>query len=205
MFDFGDKSIVGRFLYRTVHTLDTHAILVPMEVCVPVVLGTGRDERKSERIARFVHERLEEKEGVTAPFIDVREYVQSTHTIAAWVDDARAHPWREVAQKAAGFVFVVPEYNHGYPGEFKLLLDSAYNEYADKPAVLVGVSSGTYGGVRVIDHLMPIVHELRMHVVGTTVATSNVEKLFAHEQPVDEKYAAFVDTALTELLTHIKN
>ena len=174
-----------------------------MSVTIPVVLGTGRDERQSEAVARYVHEILSSNDSVNTPFVDVREYLVSPFTIPGWVEDENASKWRKIASEASGFVFVVPEYNHSFPGEFKLLLDSAYEEYKDTYALLVGVSSGQYGGVRVIQHLAPVCHELNIHLTGMTVATTHVKKLFGEGEEGKETYEAIVKKSITELITHV--
>ena len=175
-----------------------------MSVLIPVILGTGRLERQSEKIARLAHKKITSFEGVISEFVDVREHLKSPFTVPAWVEDQNAAKWRKIAQEASGFVFVVPEYNHSFPGEFKLLFDSAFKEYADKPVILVGVSSGKYGGVRVIEHLLPIMHAAKMHVLGTTVATSSVETLLSGEEnKIDEQYREFLQNALRTLVTRL--
>jgi len=174
-----------------------------MSVDIPVVLGTGRVDRKSEQVARFVHERLLAYEAVRSTFVDVREFLVSPFTIAAWEEDRNASKWRKIASEAAGFIFVVPEYNRGFPGEFKLLFDSAFKEYKGKPAVLVGVSDGQYGGVRVIQQLAPVLLAAHIETLGTVVATAWVDELFQGGIPVNETYRKFVDGALENIITRV--
>ena len=171
-----------------------------MNMYIPIVLGTGREGRWSEKVARFVLNRLEGREDVETEIIDVRDHLIHPFTIPAWVDDERPKKWREIATKADGFVFVVPEYNHSFPGELKLLLDGAYKEYKGKPAGLVSVSNGNYGGVRAIEHLIPLISNFGMTPIPSTVATAKVEELFADDQPTDERYIEFTDTMLDQLV-----
>ena len=83
---------------------------------IPVILGTVRQGRMSEHVARFVHAELSKREGVETELVDIREL-----NIAA--DDegggARDERFTETAARADAFVLVVPEYNHGYPGLLK--------------------------------------------------------------------------------------
>lgn len=176
-----------------------------MSVLIPVVLGTGRLERQSEKVANLAYSRLKDFKGVQAELIDVKDYVVSPFTIPPWVEDENASKWRKIAQKAAGFVFVVPEYNRSFPGEFKLLFDSAFKEYKGKPAILIGVSSGQYGGVRVIQQLAPVLLAAHIETLGTTVATSHVEDLFNEDGTVvkEGKYTEFLDEALHNLINRL--
>ena len=95
-------------------------------VFIPIVLGTARHERQSEKVASFLFGELKRFSDVESEIIDVKDFL-SRETIPAWVPNSNVAYWRESAGRADGFIFVVPEYNHGYPGEFKILLDNLIN------------------------------------------------------------------------------
>jgi NADPH-dependent FMN reductase len=59
-------------------------------------------------------------------------------------------------ERADGLVIVAPEYNHGYCGLLKHVLDSCLKEYIHKAVGIVGVSAGPFGGTRVIENLLPV-------------------------------------------------
>src|SRR5947209_3765710 len=98
---------------------------------IPILLGTARDERESEKVARFTYEQFSKREEVKTEMIDIRKFILS-ETIPSWVESQALSPWRETIKKADALLIVSPEYNHGYPGELKLLLDSALKEYENK-------------------------------------------------------------------------
>lgn len=75
---------------------------------------------------------------------------------------------REKAQEGAGFVFVTPQYNWGYPAALKNALDHLYAEWAGKPAVIV--SYGGHGGVRCAEQLRQVLTGLKMKPVATMPA-----------------------------------
>lgn len=125
---------------------------------IPVILGTGRADRVSEACARYVMERVAER-GHETELIDPRMWASGV-TIPDWVGNDHFKAWRERAARADGFIIVSPEYNHGYPGELKILLDSASDEYLRKPVGLCGVSSGAWGGVRMVEQLRLVCLEL---------------------------------------------
>lgn len=145
---------------------------------ITIVEGTARSERQSIRVARSLEQALLENAEATVQFVDVADYVHSPLTIPAWVESELYQPWREIAMATDVFVFVLPEYNHGYPGEWKLLMDSAYEEYAGKAAYLVGVSGGSFAGVRVVDHVMPVLVELGLQVHKEALFIGHVAEQF---------------------------
>jgi len=160
-----------------------------MELNIPVILGTAREGRASEQPAEFVVEYLQQSvEEISPELVDVRDF-SFGQTYEAWND----HPdisgisnWKEIADDADGYVIVTPEYNHGYPGELKILLDAAYEEYFDKPVGLVGVSAGGFGGARIVEHIKPVLIELEMTVIGNAAYVSDVGDTFTDDGSVAE-------------------
>lgn len=170
---------------------------------ISVVLGTGRLDRESEKVARYVLLAIEQLGNASAELIDPREYLTTPFTVPAWVEDKNAQKWRKKVEQSDGFVLIVPEYNHSFPGELKLLLDSAFKEYAGKPVGIVGVSNGQFGGVRAIEHVLSLVATFGMYAVPDIVATARVTEAFdATGEPYDETYKTFVHTMLQSLMAH---
>ena len=80
--------------------------------------------------------------------------------------------------RADGLVIVAPEYNHGYPGILKHVLDTNLKEYIHKAVGIVGVSAGPWGGARVIDNLLPVMRELGLVTIFWDGNFPNVQKIF---------------------------
>jgi NAD(P)H-dependent FMN reductase len=80
--------------------------------------------------------------------------------------------------RADGLVIVAPEYNHGYPGLLKHVLNSCLKEYIHKAVGIVGVSSGPFGGVRGIQSLLPVMRELGLVTIFWDVNFTQVHKVF---------------------------
>ena len=54
--------------------------------------------------------------------------------------------WRDAIVRADGLVVVTPEYNHGYPGSLRAVLDLLLKEYIHKAVAFVGVSADPGAG-----------------------------------------------------------
>ncbi len=121
-----------------------------------VLLGSTREGRASEGIAKYVTTQLQQL-GATVTLVDARDLLKD-HPLT----ETDIPAWMALASKADGFVIVSPEYNHGYPGAVKLVLDGAYDEYEKKPVGFVGVSSGPFGGIRAVEQLRQVCTELGM-------------------------------------------
>lgn len=144
---------------------------------IPVVLGTARYDRKSEAVAQAVLNAANTRDDIEAVFVDVKDHIEKAVTIPPWgKGGANESPteWKRIMEHSHALILVVPEYNHSFPGELKLLLDSLWNEYNHKPVMLVGVSAGTLGAARVVDHIKPVLIELKLHPIKEALHISQV-------------------------------
>ncbi|HJY81495.1 MAG TPA: NADPH-dependent FMN reductase, partial [Candidatus Binatia bacterium] len=103
--------------------------------------------------------------------------------------------------RADALVLVVPEYNHGYPGLLKHVLDTNLKEYIHKAVGICGVSAGGFGGTRVIQNLLPVMRELGLVTIFWDGNFSNVRNLFdATGKLLDPVYLKRTDKFLKELV-----
>lgn len=77
------------------------------------------------------------------------------------------------------FLFVMPEYNGGFPGILKLMIDASTipKAYYGKKAGLVGVSSGRAGNLRGLEHFTGILNYLQIQVLHNKLPISKIETL----------------------------
>lgn len=142
---------------------------------IPVILGTAREGRGSENAARFMLAQTQIA-GIETELLDVRDY-----RLSATDNTGESEPAKRLAEKisrADGLIIVSPEYNHGYPGELKMMLDMLYNEYANKPLGICGVSAGGLGGARMVEQLRLVAIELRMVPIREAVYFAKIGSLF---------------------------
>jgi NAD(P)H-dependent FMN reductase len=170
----------------------------PRALFIPVILGTVRQGRMSLPVARLMTAELARRPGIETELIDIAR-------LPLRVDDAGE------ATKDAGFsaqmnradalVIVSPEYNHGYPGLLKHVLDSCLKEYIHKAVGLVGVSAGPWGGTRGIQDLLPVLRELGLVCIFWDVNFASVHGVFDDAGKLrDDAYLARIDKFLKELI-----
>lgn len=170
------------------------------KLSIPIILGTARKDRESSKVAKFILNEVL-SHGVESILIDVRDFMWG-ETIPSWASDSRSIKWKNIAESADGFIIILPEYNHGYPGELKILLDSSYKEYKRKPVGLCGVSSGVFGGARAVELIKPVLVELKMVPIFETLYFPKVSTFFkadADGLPNDEACKNRVIRFLDEL------
>ena len=166
---------------------------------IPVILGTTRKGRASENVAKFILGEVKKREDVETELIDIRD-------LKFPIDDAgeaiKNSTFSEMINRADGLVLVVPEYNHGYPGLLKHVLDTNLKEYIHKAVGVCGVSAGRFGGVRMIENLLPVLRELGLVTIFWDGNFSGAQSLFDASGNIKDRaiHEKRIDKFLEELI-----
>lgn len=165
---------------------------------IPLILGTARQGRQSEYTANFVFAEMRKRPKIETELIDIRKLPLKLDDAGENIKDPA---FSATVLRADALVLVVPEYNHGYPGLLKHVLDTNLEEYIHKAVGICGVSGGPFGGARVIENLLPVMRELGLVTIFNDVNFGNVRKLFDENgKLLDENYVRRVDQFLAELI-----
>jgi NAD(P)H-dependent FMN reductase len=165
---------------------------------IPVILGTTRQGRESENVARFVFEQTKKRADMETELIDVRALPMKLDDAGEQMKDPK---FSATIERCDGLIIVTPEYNHGYPGLLKHALDMNLKEYIHKAVGICGVSAGPFGGARVIEGLLPVMRELGLVTIFWDVNFGNVGTLFdEHGNLLDQNYVHRTDKFLNELI-----
>jgi NAD(P)H-dependent FMN reductase len=167
-------------------------------IFIPLLLGTTRQGRASENVARFVFGEIKKHDGVETEFIDLRDLKFTLDDAGEAIKDPK---FSATIERADGLVLVAPEYNHGYPGLLKHALDTNLKEYIHKAVGVCGVSAGSFGGARMIQNLLPVLRELGLMTIFWDGNFSNAQKLFDEKGAILETgYEKRIDQFLKELI-----
>lgn len=166
------------------------------DLYIPVILGTGREGRQSDVPARWVTAKFAQA-GIETELVDVRDWLESPFTD----NSKKTQKAKDLAAKltrAHGLVVVAPEYNHGYPGELKLLLDTFFPEFGRIPFGICGVSFGKQGGARMVEQLKLVSIRLHMVPVRESMYFSSLHTTFDKEGNLidaeyDRRIAKFIE------------
>ncbi|MFH1588839.1 MAG: NAD(P)H-dependent oxidoreductase [Candidatus Diapherotrites archaeon] len=160
---------------------------------IPVILGTARKERQSEKVSEFLLE-LIKKQGIETELIDVKDYRINATDNSGNIPEAKK--WREKLMKANALILVSPEYNHSFPGELKIFLDMLYPEYYQKPVGFCTVSMGPYGGIRAAEQLKHLATHYGMNPAMKSVQFANIRE---ETKETIKKYESFAKELIQEL------
>jgi len=167
------------------------------KLIIPVLLGTNRKQRNSAHVAKWLVGEIEKRSDIETRLFDVKDFVFPQDDYGQGLKDLFPE-WRDTIISADGLIVVSPEYNHGYPGSLKAVLDLLLREYIHKAVAFVGVSAGPWGGTRVIESMVPMVRELGLAVTFSDLNFAKVQNTFDGEgrmlDPAFESRAAgFLD------------
>src|SRR5262249_2523203 len=152
----------------------------------------------SHYVAQFVAGELAPREGVETETVDVLAVPLPSDGAA---DDIKDPQFSAQMMRADALILVAPEYNHGYPGLLKHVLDTNLKEYIHKAVGICGVSAGGLGGTRVIENLLPVMRELGLVTIFWDGNFSNARTLFdADGRLLDQTYLKRTDKFLKELV-----
>jgi NAD(P)H-dependent FMN reductase len=169
-----------------------------------IVLGSTRQSRQGEVVARWITERAGERLDARFELIDLKDwplpFIQNPVPPAMGHYDDTTQMWADKVGAADGFIFVTPEYNHGYPAVLKNALDHIYAEWGYKPATIVSYGIAA-GGYRASEQLRQVLIELRMVPVRDQVGISPIFEAFdEHGRARDKAVERMTVTMLDELV-----
>lgn len=168
---------------------------------IPIILGTAREGRQSEKVAGFLFEQSKNA-GFESEILDVGDYrIPETNNTE---EIPEAKELESKIKKADALIVVSPEYNHGYPGELKMMLDMLYKQYKNKPIGICGVSAGGLGGARVVEQLKLVALAFEMKPIKSSLYFSNIKDLFDENGKIkDESYLKRTKKFFDELTSAI--
>src|SRR5688572_31740002 len=120
---------------------------------------------------------MQKREDIETRLFDVAEFALPQDDYGQGLKD-QFPEWKDAIIRADGLVIVSPEYNHGYPGSLKAVLDLLLREYVHRAVAFVGVSAGPWGGTRGIEACVPMVRELGLAVTFTDLNFPSVKSKF---------------------------
>jgi NAD(P)H-dependent FMN reductase len=152
----------------------------------------------SHAAACLLHAEMAKRRGVETELIDIASVSLRTDDAGEAIKD---RSFADRMDRSDALVVVSPEYNHGYCGLLKHVLDSCLKEYVHKAVGIAGVSAGPFGGTRGIQDLVPVMRELGLVTIFWDVNFTNVGKVFDSEGSLlDSSFLPRIDKFLKELI-----
>ncbi len=142
---------------------------------IAVIVGSTRPGRRAEPVAKWVHGQASKRTDARFELVDIADfdlplYDEPMPPSMHQYRHEHTKRWAAAIDAYDGFIFIVPEYNHGITSALKNAIDFVYSEWNNKAAAFV--SYGSTGGVRAVEHLRGVMAELQIADVRAHVSLS---------------------------------
>jgi NAD(P)H-dependent FMN reductase len=134
-----------------------------------IIIASTRPGRGGEPVARWFMQKAGEHGGFALTVVDLAEFRlplldEPNHPRLRQYTNRHTHEWSEKVDAADAFVFVTPEYNHGYPASLKNAIDYLHHEWRHKPVGFVSYG-GVAAGTRSVEQLQQVVTAVKLTAV----------------------------------------
>jgi NAD(P)H-dependent FMN reductase len=170
-----------------------------------ILIASTRDRRRGERVAAWFDAIAQAREDVRCELVDLLAwdlpwYRDAVMPARGGYEDEARRRWAAKVAGADGYVFLTPEYNHGYPAALKNALDHLYLEWNHKPVTFV-TYGGSAGGVRAAEQLVQVAVELKMAPLRAQVHIPMAGRIFGRDGTgeVEQRHVDAANVALREV------
>ena len=132
-----------------------------------IIVGSIREGRTAIKVANWLQHAIGELSiaSLTTEIVDLKQWdlpiIAGSHPPASGIyDQPKQQQWADRVVQADGFIFISPEYNHGYSPALKNAIDYLGKEWQGKPAAYVGY--GATNGSRSISQIRQVTASLGM-------------------------------------------
>ena len=126
-----------------------------------IIVGSIREGRTAIKVANWLQHAIGELSiaSLTTEIVDLKQWALPIFFFfyppaSGIYDQPKQQDWADKIAQADGFIFISPEYNHGYSPALKNALDYLGKEWSGKSAAYVGY--GSTNGSRSIDQIRQV-------------------------------------------------
>lgn len=168
---------------------------------ISIISASVRTGRKSNRVATYFKNYIEENKLAAAEILDLDKYQFPVFNERLKLQKNPLPETIEFAdkiKKTDAVIIVTPEYNGGYPAALKNVTDLLYAEWYHKPIGIVTVSDGSFGGSQVITSLQFTLWKMKALTVPAMFPVPKVHEAFdengnpSDKEGTDKRAAAFM-------------
>lgn len=152
---------------------------------IAVILGSTRPKyRLGDRVAKWAMSETRKYPQAEFTFLDLQDYnlpffneEEGPRGNSNRHPDANTARWLKDMESADGYIFITPEYNEGPSAVLKNSIDFLGFEANRKPAVIIGYSNGSNGGMYAPIQLRVNIAEVGMVALKTQQIILNADKV----------------------------
>ena len=150
-----------------------------------IIAATNRNNSRTETFAQY-YQNLLAAQGQSSEIFSLRNLPDN---LLGNFFDKETNGFADIQSKVSAadkFIFVIPEYNGGFPGVLKLFIDACTfpESFKGKKAALVGISAGKYGNVRGVEHFGGICSYCGIHTLPLRIHVPNAASIINEQREI---------------------
>ncbi len=125
---------------------------------IKIISATDRPNSNALKVSKYVAG-LYRKEGASVSVVSLEDFPMQDVVGGKYGEDIPSvEAFRRPVLEADGLVFVIPEYNGGFPGVLKLFIDYLpFPEAFEKmPMAFIGEAAGAFGSLRSVEQFQMV-------------------------------------------------
>jgi NAD(P)H-dependent FMN reductase len=131
-----------------------------------IIIASTRPGRVGPSVAAWIHERAVAHGGFEVELVDLAEvnlpmFNEPKHPRFGEYVHQHTKDWSAIISRGDAFIFVIPEYNHGFNAAIKNALDYLNKEWRGKVVGFVSYG-GVAAGTRAVQMLKPVLAALKL-------------------------------------------
>src|SRR6056297_837561 len=150
---------------------------------IHILSSTDRPGSNALKVATYANEFMKEKSNVEV--FSLKDFPYADVVGGKYGEDIESvEKFNDAFLDADGFLFVVPEYNGGFPGVLKLFIDYLpFPEAMFKmPVSFIGEAAGSFGALRPVEHLQQILSYRKALIYSERMFIRGVDDNFDAEK-----------------------
>jgi len=143
-----------------------------------LISATNREGSNTLKLTKIYQSILEEK-GHESSILSLRDLPENILISDLYGKRSQAfEPFQHKINQSKKYIFLIPEYNGSFPGVLKLFIDCLEypGSFHGKKAALVGLSTGSYGNIRGVDHFTGISHYMGLDILPLKIHIPHIKK-----------------------------
>jgi len=175
---------------------------------ITIIAGTNRPASRTFLIAENYSKNLTAK-NISHKILNLEDLPPNFLHSEMYNDDGLSDEMISIQEEyilpSTKIVVIVPEYNGGMPGIFKLFIDAMcarkYKEnFSGKKISLVGVSAGRAGNLRGLESLTGILNYLGAIVLPNKLPLSSINNFIGEDDSINNDLAVVIDEHIDQFL-----
>lgn len=171
-----------------------------------IITGSVREGSLGSKVGAWIEAQAKNHSGIEVELLDLHNWPLPLYNEAMPLLMANGQysskvgtDWAAKIAQADAYIFVTPEYNHGYSAAIKNAIDWIGTQWHNKPALLVGYSMTPHAGIRAVEQLKPVLSQVKLVQLSHNILIPQAHEhlsdsgKFSHEQLSKELARSFDD------------